>query len=188
MPKAIDITNQKFGKLTAISKAASRSGKTYWLCRCDCGNEKEIQTSHLTNGSIQSCGCLGSNKLTDANVEKHCILCGKSFIANVYTRQYCFECSPKGLSAAETLRFKKRKLKHILIEHKGGKCELCGYDSCEGALQFHHVDPTQKEFTLSHINLNDSTFSIERVFNEIDKCMLLCANCHAEQHYIKDDI
>lgn len=57
MPKALDITNQRFGKLVAISKAASKSGKTYWLCKCDCGNEKEIQTSHLTDGRTKSCGC-----------------------------------------------------------------------------------------------------------------------------------
>ena len=58
MPKALDITGQKFGKLTAISKAASRNGKTYWLCKCDCGTEKEIQTSHLMDGRTLSCGCL----------------------------------------------------------------------------------------------------------------------------------
>lgn len=57
MPKALDITNQRFGKLVAVSKAASKSGKTYWLCKCDCGNEKEIQTSHLTDGRTKSCGC-----------------------------------------------------------------------------------------------------------------------------------
>lgn len=58
MPKALDLTNQKFGRLTAIKKAPSRSNKTYWLCKCECGNEKEIQTSHLISGAIQSCGCL----------------------------------------------------------------------------------------------------------------------------------
>jgi hypothetical protein len=42
MPRAIDITNQKFGKLTAIKRAESKSGKTYWLCKCDCGNEKVV--------------------------------------------------------------------------------------------------------------------------------------------------
>ena len=42
MPKALDLTNQKFGRLTAIKKAPSRSNKTYWLCKCECGNEKEI--------------------------------------------------------------------------------------------------------------------------------------------------
>ena len=62
MAKALDITGQRFGKLVALSKAQSRSGKTYWLCQCDCGNQKEVQTSHLTNGLIQSCGCQKSLK------------------------------------------------------------------------------------------------------------------------------
>lgn len=62
MPKALDLTGQKFGKLTAIKKASSRSNKTYWLCQCECGNYKEVQTSHLTNKMISSCGCLGKNK------------------------------------------------------------------------------------------------------------------------------
>ena len=64
MPKALDITNQKFGKLTAIKKAPSRSGKTYWLCKCECGNEKEVQTSHLMDGRTKSCGC------TNASINK----------------------------------------------------------------------------------------------------------------------
>lgn len=58
MPKALDLTNQKFGKLTALSKTSSRNGKTYWLCQCECGNFKEVQTNHLTTGAIRSCGCL----------------------------------------------------------------------------------------------------------------------------------
>lgn len=62
MPKALDITGQRFGRLVAISKAPSRSGKTYWLCQCDCGNQKEIQTNHLIKGQIQSCGCMRNNK------------------------------------------------------------------------------------------------------------------------------
>lgn len=60
MPKALDLTGKRFGKLVALSKAESRSGKTYWLCQCDCGNQKEVQTNHLTNGATQSCGCLSS--------------------------------------------------------------------------------------------------------------------------------
>lgn len=58
MPKALDLTNQKFGRLTALKKAPTKNKKTYWLCSCECGNEKIVQTSHLTNGLIKSCGCL----------------------------------------------------------------------------------------------------------------------------------
>ena len=57
MPKALDITNQRFGNLIAIEKAPSQKGKTYWKCKCDCGNEKIIQTSHLIDGRTKSCGC-----------------------------------------------------------------------------------------------------------------------------------
>ena len=87
------------------------------------------------------------------------------------------------MSAADSLRFKKRKLKHLLIQYKGGKCQKCGYDKCEGALHFHHRNPEEKEFGLGGINLNDSDFSLQNLLTEIDKCDLLCANCHAEMHY-----
>ena len=58
---SLDITGKRFGKLVAISKAPSKNGKTYWLCQCDCGNQKEIQTNHLTSGATQSCGCLNDS-------------------------------------------------------------------------------------------------------------------------------
>ena len=59
MPKALDLTGQIFNNLKAIKKLPSKNGKTYWLCECLlCGTQKEVQTCHLTNGSIKSCGCL----------------------------------------------------------------------------------------------------------------------------------
>ena len=70
-------------------------------------------------------------------------------------------------------------VKHKLILYKGGKC---GYNKCEGALHFHHLNPKEKEFTVSQINLNEY-FTLEKLYKEVDKCMLLCANCHAEEHY-----
>lgn len=57
MPKALDITNQKFNFLTAIRKEESKKGKTYWLFQCDCGNQKILQTSQVKNGTVKSCGC-----------------------------------------------------------------------------------------------------------------------------------
>lgn len=47
MPKALDITGQKFGKLTAIKRGPSKNNKTYWYCQCDCGNPelKLVQTT-----------------------------------------------------------------------------------------------------------------------------------------------
>ena len=54
---------------------------------------------------------------------------------------------------------------------------ICGYDRYIGALQFHHCDPRRKTFHLAH---NGMTRSLERSREEVKKCVLLCANCHAE--------
>lgn len=185
MPKVLDIKGQKFGKLTAIEKAQSRGKKTYWLCECECGNKKEIQTGHLTSGAITSCGC---NKVAPnyGQEERICLLCGNKFKPNNHKRLYCYDCSPIGMSAAQAIKNKKRALKHKLIEYKGGKCQKCGYNKCEGALQFHHRNPEEKEFSLSQINLNDTEITLNKIIQEIDKCDLLCANCHAEEHYSED--
>lgn len=187
MPKALDLTNQVFGNLKAISKAPSKSGKTYWLCECLlCGNQKEIQTSHLTNGFITSCGCKKINPFVDKHLEKKCILCEEKFISTSVARKYCYNCSPQGATSAEALRRKKKILKNKLVIYKGGKCQECGYNKCIAALQFHHRDPEEKEFEISHVNLNDTNFSLKKMYLEADKCDLLCANCHAEKHYKED--
>lgn len=67
--------------------------------------------------------------------------------------------------------------KEKLVEYKGGKCEICGYNKCLSALQFHHKNPEEKEFGLSK-----KTYSFDKLKEEADKCILLCANCHAEIH------
>ena len=57
--RAEDITGQRFGRLTAIRQVESIKGKTCWLCKCDCGREKEIRTFYLRSGRVRSCGCCG---------------------------------------------------------------------------------------------------------------------------------
>lgn len=74
---------------------------------------------------------------------------------------------------------RRKKIKEMAIEYKGGKCCICGYDKCNSALDFHHTDETQKEFGLSVRGL---TRSWERTRVELDKCILVCANCHREIH------
>ena len=70
--------------------------------------------------------------------------------------------------------------KQRAIDYKGGKCSACGYNKCPDALDFHHLDPTEKEFGLASSGI---TRAWERVKKELDKCILLCANCHRELHY-----
>ena len=187
MPKSLDITGQKFGKLTALHRVPSRNGKTYWLCRCECGVEKEIQTTHLRDGSTVSCGsiqCKNAQSKHNSHIyEKQCPICQKQFQTNFNNRIYCYDCSPEQTgTGAEYQKTKQRAIKHQLILYKGSKCERCGYDKCEGALQFHHTNPSEKEFTLSHIVLSKN-LNMEDLYAEVDKCELLCANCHAEEHF-----
>jgi len=72
---------------------------------------------------------------------------------------------------------RRREVKRILVEEAGGGCALCGYDRCVSALSFHHLEPATKSFELSRRGV---TRSIERARAEARKCVLLCANCHAE--------
>ena len=74
------------------------------------------------------------------------------------------------------ISWRKRK-KVELVEYKGGKCEKCGYSKCVNALEFHHLDPNEKDFGIS-----GKTWSLERLKKEVDKCILLCSNCHREIH------
>lgn len=73
---------------------------------------------------------------------------------------------------------KQKDLKKKSVEYKGGKCCICGYNKYVGALDFHHVDPSQKEFNISRLRL----YTWERVKMELDKCVCVCKNCHAELH------
>lgn len=63
-----------------------------------------------------------------------------------------------------------------MTDHMGGKCEICGYDKCLVALEAHHVDPSTKDFSISDVA------SLDRIERELEKCVLLCANCHREVH------
>jgi 5-methylcytosine-specific restriction endonuclease McrA len=72
---------------------------------------------------------------------------------------------------------RRRKVKAILVEEAGGQCGLCGYDRCAGALAFHHLDPRTKTFGLAEGGL---ARSLAEARAEAAKCILLCANCHAE--------
>jgi 5-methylcytosine-specific restriction endonuclease McrA len=74
---------------------------------------------------------------------------------------------------------RREKVRLMAVSHQGGRCQICGYDRCIEALEFHHLDPTQKDFGISN---KGYTRSWEKVKGEIEKCILLCANCHREVH------
>lgn len=78
---------------------------------------------------------------------------------------------------AERVAERRRQVKAKLVAEAGGRCVLCGYDRCQSALQFHHVDPGGKTFAISS---RGATRALARAREEAAKCVLLCANCHAE--------
>lgn len=80
----------------------------------------------------------------------------------------------------QNLKVHRHKTKEELVKYKGGKCEICGYDKCIGALDFHHLDPSKKDFAISNSNIYKN---LDKLKEEVDKCILVCANCHREIHY-----
>lgn len=97
--------------------------------------------------------------------------CSKSTIS--------FHCSAgqkeKNVHRTNILR---RKYKAELVALKGGKCEKCGYDRYMGALEFHHLDPSKKDFSIGDYKNSH----LEKMKKEVEKCILVCANCHREIH------
>lgn len=71
---------------------------------------------------------------------------------------------------------RRRVIKATLIAELGGECVICGYSDYQGALEFHHLDPELKSFTLSHGGFS----SLSRARAEASKCVLLCGTHHAE--------
>ena len=110
-----------------------------------------------------------------SNTAYQCRTCETTGEENFYkTAKYqCKICFNKRCVEAGQARVKKLKL------HFGGKCSRCGYDKSLSALQFHHTDPSQKEFHLG----NKRGITWDKQLEELSKCELVCANCHAEIHY-----
>ncbi len=97
-------------------------------------------------------------------------------------REELTELLDQGLSLDATCRSEqiaehRRRVKHLLVREAGGGCRICGYDRCESAPQFHHLERGTKSF---HLSVRGITKSIEILREEAGKCILLCATCHAE--------
>lgn len=112
-----------------------------------------------------------------------CLSCGKRLSGR--QRKYCSRLCKNSFTnqahqsyQAQQRRGRQRKLE--LIELKGGKCEWCGYGRNYAALELHHVRPEEKEFSLDLRALSNRKW--ESVLREMEKCILLCSNCHAELH------
>lgn len=105
------------------------------------------------------------------SVIKHCncIICDVGLGDNKDNRSTCKRCSQR-------INRYRRKLK--CINYLGGKCVMCGFDKYVSALEFHHRESNEKEYQISKQMCNN----FEDVKKELDKCDLLCSNCHSEVH------
>lgn len=77
----------------------------------------------------------------------------------------------------DSVKKRRRILKQKAVALLGGKCSICGYDKCLVALEFHHLNPDEKEFIIT-----DKIRSWDKVEKELSKCILVCSNCHREIH------
>ncbi len=74
-------------------------------------------------------------------------------------------------------RIRAKNLKIKCVTYKGGKCSACGYSKYLAALDFHHIDPSKKSFQITGY-----TTVWGKIVEELDKCILLCSNCHRALH------
>ena len=113
------------------------------------------------------------NRYNKIDVHK-CHVCGENDQTKFYGKKKskCKRCQAQ--YNTEHGRRNKRKA----IEYKGGKCNKCGYNKCINALDFHHRDPTIKDKNWDRIRARNW----DKIVKEIDKCDLLCSNCHRELH------
>lgn len=117
---------------------------------------------------------------------KNCLECNNEFITTGYHMKFCsIECRKKYRNKyMKNRKFEYDKVKiwrinnkKLSIEYKGGKCIVCDYNRCSSALEFHHIDSNEKDFSISHRNI-----SFNNLKKELNKCVLICSNCHREVH------
>lgn len=110
-----------------------------------------------------------------AGLRRAYLKCSKHGHTTFFARQEggfrCARCNTVAVSK------RRREVKRKLVEEAGGRCRICGFAEHPAALQFHHVDPATKDF---HLGYQGISRGIGRMRAEAAKCVLLCANCHAQ--------
>ena len=112
----------------------------------------------------------------------NCLFCGKELTGKQL--KYCSKkCKNKYFDTKLRPDYSKtrgRDIKWQLIKLAGGKCSKCGYNKNLAALRFHHINPLEKSFELDQRACANRSF--KELKKELNKCILLCMNCHIEIH------
>ncbi|MBU4348353.1 HNH endonuclease [Patescibacteria group bacterium] len=104
-----------------------------------------------------------------------CRLCNNQFKDyQNKNRNRCGSCNTK---------IRRFRAKAAAIKCLGGKCIECGWQGNQAALQFHHTDPSKKDFIIGNV----ANKNWEKIKKELEKCILLCANCHMIKHSTKNE-
>lgn len=144
----------------AMAVGASPTTVRHWLRRYGLTTRRAVPPA-----SESACSPLPRTKELD---------CARHGTTRFHLRDTRYRC---GRCDAEAVSRRRRRVKQILVDEHGGQCILCGYSRHVGALEFHHVDPATKSFSLGQAGV---TRSLDKARGEAAKCVLLCANCHAE--------
>lgn len=145
--------------LRQIAEVVDRSVSTvrHWLCRYG-----------LKTAGRRRPRPAGDPKRAEMECRRH----GRTtFVLEGRGYYRCARCRSEAVSK------RRRTIKKVLVAEAGGRCAICAYDRCQEALNFHHLDPSLKEF---HLAYQGQSRSLERARREAGKCILLCGNCHAE--------
>lgn len=159
--KLIEYINQglstwKIAELCTMSQANVR----YWLKKFNLKTKVVINKEN----NMKKCPKCGVTKTID------------QFYKSTKSSSYCKEC------IKESNKVNRKNVKLQAIKYLGGSCSKCGYNKCSAALDFHHLDPNKKDKDYSNFKGNFS----EKLKEELDKCVLLCANCHREEHNLSN--
>lgn len=154
-------------RLTSFSfeKAKTEVDKCILLC---------ANCHRVEHDKLRAMNKKADHEFTDTNDCKICIKCNKpKLYSDFYNNfNFCKYCA----DAIRVDIFRKNKID--AVKYKGGKCLHCNYDSAMSALEFHHINPDEKDFSFSKYKKATITDALP----ELDKCILLCANCHREEH------
>lgn len=161
MPKICKRCNGEFPYNIKIDGKIRNLGTRKYCLDCSPFGRHNTSKLEVKKEDKQCSKCKETKKLSDFYVK-----------TDGYPYCYCKTCMNS--KRVEYMR----KNKSDAIAYKGGRCEACGYNKHQDALEFHHKDPLKKDFSISR----HRGASIDSIKSELDKCVLLCANCHRETH------
>lgn len=123
---------------------------------------------------LEKHGLKTNHSVYNVKTKKECSHCGEKDEDKFYKtkRTICKTCHNQRVYQSATKKKKKA------IEYLGGECNVCGYKKYYGALDFHHLNPSEKDLNFRHLKF----WKWEKIKKELDKCVLLCRVCHAEVH------